>query len=212
MRFKVVLFDLDGTLVDSLPLILESFRATMKQMNLPYNKNNILKTIGLPLIDICRQFAGEKGTELFNRYLEHQNTIHDLYLKEYAGTKKMLQELKDKNHLLGIVTSKRRVMAEKGIKLTGFDHFIDVLVGLEDSPRPKPGAEPVLTALQALNKMPEETVYVGDSPFDMRCGNQANVHTIGVTWGISSREQLKKENPDLIISNWQQLLDYIDSP
>lgn len=209
MHFKVVLFDLDGTLVDSLPLILESFRTAMQQMDLPFSKDEVLKTVGLPLKDICNRFAGERGTELFNRYIEYQNTIHDLYLKEYSGTKDMLNYLKNNDYLLGIVTSKRRMMAERGINLTGLDRIIDVLVALEDAPRAKPEAEPVLTALKALGKTPDKAVYVGDSPFDIRCGKKAGVQTVGVTWGISSRKQLEEEKPGIIIDNWQQLLDFL---
>lgn len=209
MHLKAVLFDLDGTLVNSLPLILESFRAALKQMNLSRSDEEIIKTIGLPLRDICTRFAGNRGEELFDRYIEYQNTIHDSYLKEYQGTTDMLINLKKNGYRLGIVTSKRRVMAKRGIKLTGFDKIVEVLVALEDAPRAKPEAEPVLKALEALNATPGQAVYVGDSPFDIRCGKKAGVQTVGVTWGISPQADLEKENPNAIIDNWQQLLAFL---
>lgn len=211
MNFKAVLFDLDGTLVDSLPLILESFRAALKQVNLSFSDEEILKTVGLPLRDICARFAGDRGQELFKCYLEYQDKIHDSYLKEYPGTMEALVNIKNRSFRLGIVTSKRRVMAERGIKLTGLDKIIEVLVALEDAPRAKPEAEPVLKALEALEVEPPHAVYVGDSPFDIRCGKKAGVQTVGVTWGISSREQLEREEPNAIIDNWQQLLDFLET-
>jgi len=121
----------------------------------------------------------------------------------------MLINLKKNGYRLGIVTSKRRVMAKRGIKLTGFDKIVEVLVALEDAPRAKPEAEPVLKALEALNATPGQAVYVGDSPFDIRCGKKAGVQTVGVTWGISPQADLEKENPNAIIDNWQQLLAFL---
>jgi len=210
MGEKAVLFDLDGTLVDSLPLILKTFRTTLNQMNLNFSDEEIMKTVGLPLRDICTQFAGNRGEELFQRYLDYQNAIHDDYLQEYPGTTGMLQKIQEKGYLPGIVTSKRRVMAQRGIKLTGLDSFIKVLVALEDAPRAKPEAEPVLKALEKLKVTPANAIYVGDSPFDIRCGKKAGVKTLGVTWGISNREVLVKEEPDSIIDNWHQLLSFLD--
>lgn len=209
-NYKAVLFDLDGTLVDSLPLILKTFQATMLQMDLHFNHEEVLSTVGLPLHDICNHLGGSRGKELFNRYLEHQDAIHDDYLDEYQGTTEMLKSLKEKGYRLGIVTSKRRVMAERGIKLTGFDSFIETLVALEDVPRAKPEAEPVLRALDNLRANPKDAVYVGDSPFDIQCGKKAGVKTIGVTWGVSGMAKLQKESPTDIIDNWQQLLSFLD--
>mgnify|MGYP001351672206 CR=1 FL=1 len=207
---KAVLFDLDGTLVDSLPLILKTFQATMHQMDLHFNHEEVLSTVGLPLHDICNHLAGSRGKELFNRYLEYQDAIHDDYLGEYQGTTEMLKSLKEKGYRLGIVTSKRHVMAERGIKLTGLDNFIETLVALEDAPRAKPEAEPVLKALDNIHATPKDAVYVGDSPFDIQCGKKAGVKTIGVTWGISSMAKLQKEAPNTIIDNWQQLLSFLE--
>lgn len=209
MKSKAILFDLDGTLLDSLPLIMESFRATLKKMNLSYSDEEIIKTIGLPLWDICNFFAGDRGEEFFQFYLDYQNAIHDDYMKEYPDTLATLAKLQDKGYNLGIVTSKRRVMAEKGIKLAGFDKYIEALVALEDAPRAKPEADPVLKALQALEIIPGNAVYVGDSTYDIRCGKKAGVYTVGVTWGVSNRETMEMENPDGIIDNWGQLFEFI---
>lgn len=206
MTTEAVLFDLDGTLVDSLPLILKSFQASLEQMELCYSDEEIVKTVGLPLRDICSRFAGERGEELFQRYLKYQDTIHDSYLKEYAGTSNVLGILDAKGYRMGIVTSKRRVMAERGIKITGLDRFIRTLVALEDAPRAKPEADPVLLALEQIGTTPQRASYVGDSPFDIRCGKKAGVRTVGVTWGISSRNALEKESPDAIIDNWSELI------
>jgi pyrophosphatase PpaX len=210
MRFSAVLFDLDGTLVDTVSLILESFRYSLGKLGLEAEDQEILNTIGLPLIDVCFGFAGERGEELFKCYVDYQETIHDRYVKEYAGTTDLFEYLKEKGCHIGIVTSKRKVLAHRGLAVAGLDKFVEAVVALEDTEAHKPEPEPVLKALDILGVPAEKALYVGDSPYDIRCGKNAGAATAGVTWGVSTQEQLFKECPDVIVRDWQELKDFLE--
>ncbi|AGL03033.1 HAD-IA family hydrolase [Desulfoscipio gibsoniae] len=200
-----VLFDLDGTLLDSLPLIEAAFYHVFKQMNIPWENGAVMKTVGLPLRDACRQFAGERWQELFNNYINHQLTLHDQYIKVYKGALETLDEIKPLVQGMGVVTSKRRPMAERGIDVTGLNRYLKHLVALEDVEKPKPHGEPVLRGLGKLGASPEQAVFVGDSYYDIESGRNAGVITVGVSWGMASREELQACGPDFIADTWPEL-------
>ncbi len=206
-----VLFDLDGTLLDSLPLIETTFRHVFRKMNIPWDNGAVMKTVGLPLRDACRQFAGDRWQEFFDCYVNYQLTIHDQYIKLFPGTAEALRQIRPLVKGVGVVTSKRRPMARRGIATTGLDRYLDVVVALEDVEKPKPDAEPVLRGLEKLGAAPDRAVFVGDSLFDVQAGRAANVTTIGVTWGMASREDLQAAGPDHIVDTWPDLVEVLKS-
>lgn len=209
MAVSVVLFDLDGTLVDSVALILKSFRYSLSQMGLHAEDEEILNTVGLPLKEVCFDFAGARGEEMFKCYVDYQDAIHDLHVKEYAGAKDLLEHLKGQGCRRGIVTSKRRDLAKRGLTITGLDKYMEIIVAFEDTVAHKPNPEPVQKALAALGAEPKEALYVGDSPYDIRCGKNAGVYTAAVTWGVSTEEQLLEEQPHMLARDWRELKDFI---
>ena len=209
MGVSAVLFDLDGTLVDSVSLILKSFHYSLEQLGLQAEDEEILNTIGLPLKEACVLFAGEKGEEMFKCYVDYQDAIHDMHVKEYSGAKDLLEYLKEQGCRMGVVTSKRRDMAIRGLAITGLDKFMEVVVAFEDTLTHKPEPEPVQKALSALGVAPEEALYVGDSPYDIRCGKNAGVFTAAVTWGVSTEEQLLEERPDVLAHDWRELKEFL---
>lgn len=210
MDFSTVLFDLDGTLVDSISLILDSYRYALGQMGIEADDREILNTIGIPLKEACLGFAGDRSEELLNCYVEYQDTIHDQHIKEYAGTTSLFENLTGQGYRIGIVTSKRRPMAKRGLKVAGLDKYVDVLVAFEDTVAHKPEPEPVQKALQFLCASPAKSIYVGDSLYDIRSGKNAGVATAGVVWGVSSEEDLVREAPDVIVRNWDDLLIFLE--
>lgn len=201
-----VLFDLDGTLLDSLPLIEATFHHVFNQMNIPWDDGAVMKTVGLPLRDACKQFGGERWQELFENYINHQLSIHDRYIKLYPGTLKTLDVITPLAKGLGVVTSKRRPVAERGIAVTGLGRYFKHLVTLEDVKKPKPHAEPVLRGLDILGAKPEQAVFVGDSYYDIESGHNAGVLTVGVSWGMATREELQASAPDYIVDTWSELV------
>lgn len=206
---EYVLFDLDGTLLDSLPLIEKSFRHTFEKMDIPWEDGAVMKTVGLPLRDACRQFAGEQWQCFFDTYINYQLTIHDEYIKAFPGAQEMLATIKPLVKGIGVVTSKRRPMAERGISVTGLDRYIDHMVTLEDVEKPKPNAEPVLRGMQKFGATPDQTVFVGDSYYDIESGYNAGVVTIGVTWGMASLEELQAAKPDYLVETWEKLIEVL---
>jgi pyrophosphatase PpaX len=206
---KYLLFDLDGTLIDSLPVIRQTFEHVYKEMGLPWEAEQIMETVGLPLIEVCRRFGGERQQEMFDRYLHYQEAIHDQQIRGFPGAAECLAELKRKNYSLGVVTAKRRRLALRGLRLSGMADFFSVVVAMEDTTRHKPDPEPVLKAMAELNADPLFTVFIGDSPFDIAAGKNAGVKTIGVTWGMAKEERLLAHQPEFLATNWEQLLQYL---
>ncbi|MEW5953644.1 MAG: HAD-IA family hydrolase [Bacillota bacterium] len=205
MNKKYILFDLDGTILDSLPLIRQSFEQVFKQMDIPWGQGEVMQTVGLPLAEICRLFGKDRQQEMFERYLTFQDTVHDRIIRVFPGAIDCLAVLKEQNLPLGVVTSKRRRMTLRGLQITGLEKFFDVTVTMEDTSRHKPAADPVLKAMEQIRALPAATVYVGDSHFDIQAGKNAGVRTVGVTWGMAGPEHLKAHSPDHLVENWEEL-------
>jgi pyrophosphatase PpaX len=205
-RPEVWLFDFDGTLADSLALIMASFRhATGRVLGAPLDDELLRAGIGRPLIDQMRELDPDRAEELFDVYLEHNLRHHDDLLRPFPGVDTLLAELRAADRRLGIVTSKRRATAERGAGLLGLGPF-EALVGWEDTDTHKPGPEPVLRALELLGAGPVDAIYVGDAPWDIRCGQAAGVANAAVLWGSGSREELEAEHPDPLFERPQEML------
>ncbi|NPV92937.1 MAG: HAD-IA family hydrolase [Firmicutes bacterium] len=212
MRYQAVLFDLDGTLIDTIPLIRFSFEQVFAKLSLPWGNGEVLKTIGLPLREAAERFAPTRVEEFLSLYSMHQQSRHQELTKLFPGAWETLTRLRDRGCLTAVVTSKRRSTALTGLALTGIDGLIQVTVSIDDVTRPKPDAEPVLRALEVLGVKPEDSVYVGDSWYDIISGREAGVTTVGVTWGMASREELDEAGPDFIVSTWDELLAVFSLP
>lgn len=212
MSKQCILFDLDGTLLDSLPLIRQSFEHVFKDMEIPWGQGEVMQTIGLPLVEICRLFGKDRQEEMFERYLTFQDTIHDHIIRVFPGAIECLSILKEQNLPLGVVTSKRRRMTHRGLQITGLDKFFDVTVTMEDTPRHKPAADPILRAMEQIKAMPAATIYIGDSHFDILAGKNAGVTTVGVTWGMAGPEHLSSHSPDYLVDSWEHLTRLLIKP
>jgi pyrophosphatase PpaX len=100
-------------------------------------------------------------------------------------------------------------MARRGIAVTGLDRYLDHLVTLEDVEKPKPHAEPVLRGLQKFGANSGQAVYVGDSYFDIESGRNAGVLTVGVTWGMATRDELEDARPDFLVNTWSEMVEVL---
>ena len=211
MPKEYVLFDLDGTLLDTLPLIETSFRHAFEQLKIPWANGAVMKTIGIPLRDACKQFGGERWQELFDCYINYQLTIHDAHVKVFPGTREALVEINSLVKGMGVVTSKRRPVAQRGLSVTGLDRYMQHLVALEDVEQPKPHPEPVLCGLEKFSASPEQAIFVGDSCYDIMSGRQAGVVTVAVSWGMAGPGDLRDSKPDFLVDNWPDLVSLIKS-
>jgi pyrophosphatase PpaX len=198
-KLRTVLFDLDGTLIDSLCLILDSYHHTLAQHGLPARSDDEwLKGVGTPLTVQLAEWRDEIGTieAMIATYRDFNLKHHDRMVTVYPGVLQALREIKAIGIQTGLVTSKNRHGAIRGLKLVGLEALMDVLICADEVTNPKPHPEPVEKAVALLGADPGTTVYVGDSVHDMHSGRAAGVLTAAALWGPFSRAQLEETKPD----------------
>ena len=207
MRFPVVLFDLDGTIVDSGWIILESYRhATKTVLGRQYTDEVLLSKVGMgTLEDQMREFDEEKAAELAQAYREFYRPLHS-ELEAFPGMLELLETLDGEGRQLGIVSAKRHDIVQLAVEALAFGETLDIVVGSDEAPRGKPHPDQILLALERLGADPDDTAYVGDAPFDIAAAKNAGVHAIGVTWGgIHTRERMESEGPDAVVDTADEL-------
>lgn len=210
MSINTVLFDLDGTVADTLPLIKKTYAKVFEEMQIPWGDDDVMKMIGLPLREIGGLMAGIGKEEIFfENYQKHYRILHQNYIGNFPGIEEVLQQLQEQSFSLGIVTSKSKVGADLTLSSVRLGGYFSVLVTVDDTDKHKPNPEPVLCALEKLDKTPEEAVFIGDSPFDIVAGNRAGVTTIAVTWGMATADALEEHHPSFIVATREELLERI---
>ncbi len=208
VRYPVVLFDLDGTLIDSGPIILASMRhASVTVLGREPDEELVRAAIGGPgLIAQMRDLDPDRVDELVEVYRAHNEPLHDS-LEAFPDVLELLSRLKDESHRLGIVTAKRlRTVALALDRFPVLRETTEVVIGAEDTERHKPDPAPILEALRRLGADQEEAAYVGDSPFDIRAAKAAGVLAVAVGWGgIHPDERLLYEEPDALVHSAEEL-------
>jgi pyrophosphatase PpaX len=208
MRFPAVLFDLDGTVVDSGAIILASMRhATREVLGRDYADEELMRAVGGPGLESqMAALAPEHVDELVRVYRAHNEPLHD-ELEACVGVEDVLARLRKEGRRLGIVTAKRRATAELAFRHVRVGHLFETVVGGDETERHKPHPEPLLLAAERLEVSPSECAYVGDSPFDVQAAKAAGMHAIAVTWGrIHDRARLEVERPDALVDSAGELL------
>jgi pyrophosphatase PpaX len=211
-RLAAVLFDLDGTLIDSIALILGSMRYAFAKCEAPApTDEEWLTGVGTPLRTMFEPYAvDEAGVDRFiAAYREHQFANHDGCVRCYDRVPETVVALKRAGHPLAVVTSKTDLLARRGLDLVGLTEYFDTIVGCDACVRHKPHPEPVLTALDRLGYAPEEALFVGDSVHDIEAGNAAGVLTVAALWGPFSRDQLAVAAPSRFIERIEELLQVL---
>jgi pyrophosphatase PpaX len=211
---RTVLFDLDGTLIDSLRLILDSYHHTLAQHGLPARTDaEWLRGVGTPLMVQLAEWRDEMGTieALIATYREYNLKHHDRMVTVYPGVLEAVREIKAASMQTGLVTSKNRHGAIRGLKLVGLEALMDVLVCADEVINPKPHPEPVEKAVALLGADPATTIYVGDSVHDMHSGRLAGVLTAAALWGPFNRDQLEMAKPDYWLEAPGDLVDLVRS-
>jgi pyrophosphatase PpaX len=212
-RLTSVLFDLDGTLIDSIRLILDSYHHTLATHGIAARSDDEwLRGIGTPLRVQFTEWAESPGIEaMIATYRDYNLAHHDTRVLPYPGIVEMVRTVRHAGLHTGLVTSKNRTGAMRGLRLCGLDEAMDVLVGADDVEHPKPHPEPVLRALSALGQPPEAAMYVGDSIHDMEAGRAAGVRTAAVLWGPFGRGHLEGSRPDYWLERPDELEPLVNS-
>jgi pyrophosphatase PpaX len=193
------LFDLDGTLIDSVELILRSYRHTLQvHRGIEPPDEEWLAGLGTPLWVQFRRWSEDEGEirAMVETYRDYNLSHHDALVRPYDGVVDQVRALRGGGKTLGLVTSKLRSGALRGLRLVGIEEEFAVVVGSDEVTHPKPHPEPVLTALERLGRSAADAVFIGDSRHDIESGRAAGVRTAAVLWGPFERRHLQDLEPD----------------
>lgn len=204
-----VLFDLDGTLIDSVDLIIDSYHHTFRQHGLTLiSREELIEGIGTPLVAVFGRMTDQRS-EIDNwivTYREYNLAHHDTRIRAFPGVVEMVQRIHRGGRRLGVVTSKNNAGARRGLRLVGLEELMSVVVGADDVTRHKPDPEPVEYALASLQAMAAGAAFIGDSHHDVASGKAAGVRTIAVSWGPISRARLAAAEPDYLCGSIEEVL------
>ncbi len=208
MPLTTFLFDLDGTLIDSIDLILRSYRHTMQAHGRGLPPDEVwMEGLGTPLWVQFRRWTDDPAEieAMVTTYRTFNLAHHDALARPYDGVAAEVRALAGRGKRLGLVTSKMRDGAHRGLVLAGLAEAFEVIVGADDVTHPKPHPEPVLRAVERLDAVPSETVFIGDSRHDLECGRAAGVKTAAVLWGPFDRAHLESSGPDYWLTTPDQI-------
>jgi pyrophosphatase PpaX len=209
---RTVLFDLDGTLIDSVRLILDSYHHTLASHGLPPRTDEEwLRGVGTPLTVQFAEWRNDpaKLEAMIATYREYNLKHHDRMVTVYPGVVEAIRAIREAGVTTGLVTSKNRMGAVRGLALVKLETMMDVLVCADEVTNPKPHPEPVEKAVALLGADPRATVYVGDSIHDMRSGRAAGVRTAAVLWGPFGRSHLEGAEPDFWLERPEDLMELV---
>ena len=195
---NVLLFDLDGTVLNTDELIFQSFRYTFKKLLPDYtlSEEELLSFLGPPLRDS------------FARYLSGNHEKHNDYVTLYPHETEVIKKLHEKGIRMAIVTTKFKDAAVYGLKCAHLDQYFEVVIGSDEVTHGKPHPEAVLTAMKKMNAT--KGYMIGDNVTDIQAGKNAGIRTIGVTWSLKGTKALLGEHPDYMMESYDDLYDYLE--
>ena len=213
MTIQGILFDLDGTLVNSTALILQTFKVTLKHfIKRDFTDEEIVLYFGLPLRECLARFDATKADEMVIYYRKYNNEMHDILLRPFPKIAEGLQLLEDMEIKKAVVTSKTQNMALRGLKLLNLDKYIIDIIGCDQCINHKPDPEPMLKGAAALILPPEKCLCVGDSPYDLLSGRAAGCKTVAVAWSLFDKNTFfSLVKPDYVIDDLEELSKIVES-
>ena len=198
--YRAVLFDLDGTLADTIGLIVQSYdHALASVIGQTRTPEQIKEWIGRPLLQTFEEVDPVNAGELDRVYREWNLANTDRLTAEYAGVPDLLRALADAGVTTGVVTSKRRQTAEKVMVAVGIADLVPLAGTLEDTTDHKPNPAPLLHGASVLGVDPAQSAYVGDAVVDVLAARAAGMGSVAVSWGAGRREALAAAEPDHLL-------------
>lgn len=212
-NIQLIIYDLDGVLIDSNEAILKSFKLTLDEIGLKFDPNEIKKRLGWDLIYILREILPEehKGKEwkLRERYIHHFQKLDIKHTFLLPGVKETLINLNLNGYRQSVATNKTGLEAERILIELGVRDQFDLIVGFMDVPNPKPAPDMINYTLNKLGTRKENTILIDDTTVGLTAGIRAGVKTIGITTGVHDRTTLRSVGPDYIIDDINQLTIYL---
>lgn len=215
-KISAVLFDFDGTLMDTNDIILKSWQHTFRHvLGREEDEEVLLNTFGEPLALTMQNFFGVEGEALQECMDIYRSFQKDTFLDSIAlfpGITEMLQELKDAGFTLALVTSRLKETTLQGVEKFGLAPYFDVIVTANDCTKHKPDPQPINITLEKLGISPEEAVMLGDTVMDMGCARNAGVISVLVGWSAALPEHkiTPEDRPDHIIRSADALLPLLE--
>ncbi len=209
-KISTLLFDLDGTLIDTNELIIQSFLHTLeKYYPSQYKREDVIHFMGPPLEETFSKVDSKRMELLRQTYLDFNRSQHDHYVKEFAGVYEAIEKLHKAGYKMGIVTTKRNEIAQMGLRLMGLTPFFETVVAFDHVTKVKPDPEGVNKALAFFGSTPDEAIMIGDNYHDIEAGKNAGMKTAGVAWSLKGKEFLQRWSPDYMLETMDDLLDIL---
>ena len=214
-NIDTVLFDFDGTVMDTNNVILMSWQHTFRTLrNREEPQENLVKTFGEPLETTMKKFFPDVPVEeSVNIYRSFHHDNFSKLIKLFPGMEELIEEVKRRGYKTGLVTSRLLRTTMEGLNKYGLRDRFDTIVTAEDTTKHKPDPQPVNIALEKLGSVAERAVMLGDTTFDMLCARNAGVKPVLVSWSLAlagkKAEELGEARPDYIITDPKELLSII---
>ncbi|WP_144512985.1 pyrophosphatase PpaX [Bacillus sp. FJAT-22090] len=205
--YKALLFDLDGTILNTNELIIESFLHILgEKFPGKYDRESVLPFLGPTLRETFHAINPELTETLIEAYRTWNLQHHDQMVAPFDGVVETLHKLKEEGYKLAVVSTKRRDMIDRGIKLMNCETLFDTIIGLDDVTHAKPDPEPIELALERLAVAKEDALMIGDNFHDIVGGQRAGVDTAAVAWSIKGEAFLATFLPTYMIHHISDLL------
>lgn len=205
LTYPAVLFDLDGTLANSVDLIVASYRFAFDQVTgRQISRQEACSWIGQTLPQTFARQDPVNATSLEAAYRQYNNANFD-QIEPYPGVDELVAALVGAGAVVGVVTAKGRQAAEETLRRVGLDGLITVLGARDDTPSHKPDPAPLLAALAKVGQTPKSAAYVGDAVFDVQAAQAAGMAAVAVTWGAGQAGELAALAPDAICRDADEL-------
>lgn len=209
-KWPIVVFDLDGTLVNTIGLIIASYEHALSDvLNVSPNEGEARSWIGEPLLTTFSLRYPERAQELVDSYIAWNIAHLDELLEDYPGVAELLRAVAGSGAKIGVATSKRRSSAVRTVDAAGLSGLLEVTVAMEDTTAHKPSPEPLRLAVQRLGGRVEDAVYVGDAVVDVAAAHAAGMSAIAVSWGAGERDALAAAQPLVIVDTVAELQELL---